>query len=234
YDDGTSRLDVPGGDALPRGRYGLFVCSASVADLDGNPLDGDDAGGGDDFRIEFLVSDTVLLNNPNFDVQLAPWSSVDFAWSPEDFEGAPTSGSAEVITPEADRGLAHPCVSTAGETGLGGLLAGRIFDPDPGAPAVSLDVTFYDGADCAGADLGTVSVASIVGDTADAWRSGFGWIEVPETAVSAAPVLRFSPSGSSPGEVLLDRVVLAPMLFGSGFESGDLSEWSSVIGAAEP
>lgn len=227
YDNPTSRLDLSTGSALPRGHYRLYACGSAIEDLSGNTLDGDgDGTGGDDFTLDFAISADDLVSNPNFDDDLAPWTSLDFVWSTEDADQAPTSGSAEVLLPDADRLLTHPCIDVAGETGIGSILSARIFDPSLGAPAVTHELSFFDGADCTGTSLGTASLSRLEGDISLEWLAVLGWAGVADGAVSALPTLRYTAAGASPNEVQIDRLMLTPMIFGDGFESGDTSSWS--------
>lgn len=118
-------------------------------------------------------------------------------------------------------------IDVAGESGPGSILSGRIFDPTLGTPAVALELSFFAGADCTGTSLGTASLSRLEGDTSLEWPTALGWAEVLDGAASALPTLRYTAAGASPNEVQIDRVLLTPMIFGDGFESGDTSSWSA-------
>lgn len=173
--------------------------------------------------------DAGFLLNPNFDDELAPWSSFDFVWSDQDVDAIPSSGSAEVLLPDADRLLVHPCIDVAGEIALEARLSARIADPTFGTPRVALALIFYDSADCGGSTLGTAVLATIKGDTVGAWVETKETVQLPVGTLSALPAIAYAAAGSSPTEVLVDRVYLVAAILADGFESGDMTLWSVVV-----
>ncbi|MCG8459689.1 MAG: hypothetical protein MI919_25695, partial [Holophagales bacterium] len=230
YDNRTARLHLSTGKALARGLYRVLACGTAIRDASLQPLDGNvDGAIGDDFRRDFRIAHTGLLDNPNFDQALAPWSSLDFDGSTEDVDGVPTSGSAEVLFPVGLRVLEHPCISVTGQSSFLASLAIRISDPSAASHQAGLTLDFFSGIDCSGSLLGMGLVARTQGDTAGQWTSIHGSLPAPSGAESARPSLFVSTGSSSPSEVLLDRVQLIPMIFGDGFESGNTSAWSTTI-----
>ncbi|MEM8993703.1 MAG: DUF11 domain-containing protein [Acidobacteriota bacterium] len=229
YDFPTARLELGSGLPLQRGRYRLFACGAEIEDAAGQRLDGDLDGAVDgDFSLDFSVAESSLLQNPNFDRALAPWTSLDFSWDSDDRDDTPSSGSAE--SPAATLGTStHPCIDvTTEEGGLYASLSTRIDDPGDVDPGVYLELEFYTEADCGGTSLSAEVLTWAIGSTGTEWTTPSLWGAIPATAVSARPRLVFESSDGS-GSAEVDGVSLIPMLFGDGFESGDTGAWSATV-----
>lgn len=229
YDQPTSRLELGMGLPLQRGRYRLLACSAEIEDAAGQQLDGDiDGAVGDDFSLDFTVSESIPLENPNFDQALAPWTSLDFDWEAEDVDAAPSSGSA-VSLPVTEAVLSHPCIDlNSEEYGMLSSLVVRIDDPAGVDPVVQLELEVYAGSNCQGELLGIEPMSRVQGGTASEWQESTTSANLPVGAISALPRLRYlSFDGSS--TVFIDRLSLIPMIFGDGFESGDTNAWSLTV-----
>lgn len=232
-DPTTSHLDLTSGPALDAGWYRLLACATAITDVAGIELDGNgDGTAGDDFSLDFHIVATDLVDNPNFDEDLAPWTSDGFVWLGEDLDDAPTSGAADILLPDSDQVLWHPCVElpeTA--TGIRGGFAVRIVDPTLGTPSVSLSFELFDGVACTGASVGTVSTLSVTGNTGAVWVEAESLVEIPGPAVSVRPAVRYTADGASPNEVAVDRIDVRgeALIFFDGFESGNTSSWSTTI-----
>ncbi|MEM1182311.1 MAG: hypothetical protein AAGM22_28435, partial [Acidobacteriota bacterium] len=229
YDGPTTRFELGYGLPLQTGRYRVLACGADIEDAAGQRLDGDLDGAVDgDFALDFSVSDSSLLQNPNFDQALAPWTSLEFSWDSDDRDGAPSSGSAE--SPAAALGVStHPCIDVS--TVEGGLYAGLstlIDDPGAVTPSVHLELEFYTEANCQGTLVGTEVAVGAIGSTGSAWIAPSLWRSIPATAASARPSLVFQSSDGS-GSAHVDALSLVPMLFGDGFESGDTGAWTATV-----
>ncbi len=228
--DGTARLRINGGVALPRGRYRFMACgSSSLTDIVGNDLDGNgDGNGGDDFLSDFEITADQLLQNPNFDDDLGSW---DLTGPPGgqlhhgtvDSATAPTSGSAEVInlTGPGQTWTLSQCVEVIPNWRYHAGLVARIDSPMGGVePEVAMTVDFFDGPQCTSALIGSVSTAPLLGDTALGWvpRSA---LMSSGAAASALVTLVVNAGSSSSFTANLDDVFFRDtfLLFVDGFES---------------
>lgn len=256
----TARLRVNGGEQLLRGRYRLFACgSTSIVDLLDQPLDGDgDGTGGDDFVREFSVTADNLLENPNFDDNVAGWttsSPSELAFGTDDVGRAPTSGSAAVtnLTGTGHTISVSQCVAVSPQQGY--YVTGRVqhISGSLADPTLSSTVEFFGGAACTGGLLSSRVVPGLSGDTnggrmfcdgfesgdttgwggpggcAEAWQGFASWVRGASGAASARVTFTFDAGASADFEANLDDVQFYQMLFGDGFESGDTSEWSKAV-----
>lgn len=228
-DDGRTFLQLSDGRALGAGLLRLLACAERITDAVGLTLDGDGSGAaGGDFLLELRIATSGWIENPNFDDGLAPWTSPDFVWAPEDRDTAPTSGSADVLLPDEDRSLIHPCLALEEATGFEGSLAAEIVDPSAGTPSVGLALAFYASTDCSDTAITVEVAAAVAGDTGGLWADSRGLLGVPEGAGSVRPEVWLVPGGSSPAAVRVDRVEVVglDLVFANGFESGDASSWT--------
>jgi uncharacterized repeat protein (TIGR01451 family) len=236
----TAILEINGGRPLPRGNYGLLACATtSLVDLVGNPLDGDgDGNGGDDFRFEFRVPSTNLLRNPNFDRDLAFWTlgsplPTEISHCTDDADRAPTSGSAELVNLTGEGGvyLLSQCVRVEGRQTytIGGRVRTR--SGSMSDPAAVASIAFFSQDDCSGTPLGTESSQMVVGDTATLWSDQLpGSISAPANALSGLVSFAVEAGESSDFVSNIDCVFFnRSTIFSDGFESGDLSIWSSSV-----
>jgi len=234
-------VSIGAGSALPSGIYGLFACaSTTITDVGGNALDGDSNGtGGDDFVWTFHVLGTNLIENPNFDSDMNPWTPTDappsyFAFDAGDVDDTATSGSALIAgVSGADLivGLSQCIDVSAMDVVLG--LSGRILltnnsTPDPGAYGI---VTFFDGADCGGIEVGELATAVVLGDTGGLWAE-IPWANSNKPAAALSALVTFAGTGGSdPGadfDAAFDSLVFRDVpeaLFFDGFESADTTAW---------
>jgi hypothetical protein len=227
----TAALSVGGGLALPKGIYRLLVCPA-ITGTDGVALDGNgDGTPGDEALRSFGVGRTNLLRNPNFDSDLASWILVtpqEIQRSATDRDGAATSGSAQV-TNLTGTGQIYSLAQCVTLTGRGTYGAGGRVQTTSGlatAPSVYAAIEYHAGAGCTGAILGTALTPALRGDTEGLWKPLSGFVQSPDTAVSALVMFAVD-GGSSPDFMtLLDALSFERAeIFRDGFESGDLSRW---------
>ncbi len=239
----VAAVTVGNGSALPNGGYGFLACgSTTITDFVGNALDGNgDGTGGDDHLWFFSVLGTNLLQNPNFDGDMGPWSPTDappafFAFDTEDVDDALTSGSAQitgVTGTDVVVGLSQCIDVSMMDTvlGLGGqILLTNNSTPDPFGYAIA---TFFDASGCTGNEVGELTSGVVVGDTGGGWTS-IPWANSarPEGAISAF-VTFAGTGGSDPAadfDASFDSLIFRDVpeaLFFDGFESGNTSAWTT-------
>ena len=223
--------------ALPAAQYRLLVCAGAIVDEAGNELDGDGTGG--DFRVDFTVTETNLLRNPNFDVDTEHWTfngslAASLGHSEEDADAAPTSGSAELRgVPSQQHGLwtISQCVPLSGETlyRLGGRV--EISEPDSEQLVFAMVELFAED-ECSGPVLGASATDPLA--NAGGWSAlDTATIAVSDSdSVSSARVsLAIEPSGQTDIELRCDNLFfrVASLVFADDFESGDLTRWSAAV-----
>jgi len=232
-----------GGASLPAERYRLLVCgSTSITDLVGQALDGDgDGSPGDDHTLDFSVSSSNLLLNPNFDFDLGDWTitsplppEVNHAW--QDADGVLTSGAAEIVNLNGPGGLYtfEQCVLVSPDQfyRVAGLI--HISSTTPGAPTTFGAVDFFIAADCVGAPSSVVVPGNLVGDTAGLWRALGGLARAPAGSVSARVRLVLDAGASPDFTAHLDNMVFFDSgFFADDFESGDTDRWSNTVGGTK-
>jgi hypothetical protein len=178
-----------------------------------------------------------LVSNPSFDTDVIGWTPfamTTIVWDSLDAYGNPASGSALVSNASTTPGDA-----TGSRQCVEGILGGQAYHIGadilvPGGQAETgageLLVQWYDQPGCGGF-LGLVSSSEIPTSTPDVWYTVSVISEAPPGTVAARfrlTVEKNEASGSL--DAHFDNVVLEPLLFGDGFESGDTSFWSSTVG----
>jgi 6-phosphogluconolactonase (cycloisomerase 2 family) len=226
--------------SLPQSRYRLLICgSTSIVDLAGNPLDGDgDEVGGDDHRLDFEVLTTDLLVNPNFDGSIQNWQTdppepgvVHF--DAADADGWTSSGSVMMeLTGGFPAYAASQCVQVTdtAEYIFGGRV--RIASPSPTEPMAFGQAQYYSSTNCTSGTLGSEVVGTaIAGDTNDLWEDLPESVQTPPLGARSAFVSFVAQPGTvADFDANFDRLyfqVNAYVLFEDGFETGDVSQWSS-------
>lgn len=220
-----------GGMALPRGTYALFACDTLV-DGANNSLDGDfDTVPGGDFGRLFGIQGTALFANPNLDGGSAGWSlegaaGATMSWSAADANGAPTSGSllADLPAGVGTAATASQCI----ETTSGAALTNGLLNLSATGLTARLELQYF-GAPACTSPLDAPRVVPLAGGPTAGW--------VPFAAAALAPAGRLSVEarlvvqGSSGTAATggFDQLALFAARFASGFESGDLSDWSTVF-----
>ncbi len=178
-----------------------------------------------------------LVFNPDFDTDVSGWTAeaeVSIAWSANDASLDPSSGSAEVTNSVAGanngRGV-NQCVDIAVVEGAAYDFGGKALIPDAQARTGSAQVglRWLAGPGCAG---------STVGNQPRRETGTLGtWVELSSTEqiapAGAASVLFLAfPSKVEAGGSLVahfdDLYFRNTPLFADGFESGDLTSWSST------
>jgi len=213
---------------LPVGRYTLMVCD--LQDPIGNQMAGL-------WTREFAVNATNLLDDPNFDdAAIEMWDTEspggsDIQWGPTD-PSTETSGVAIIDT-----------VNGAGETyeltqcievferrpyGLSGI--SYIESTEVDAPILKTTVRFYRNAGCTDL-LEYIDVIVAQGDTADLWlpRRHLS-CRPPAEALSAR--VGFVVEGGTADDFSLyldEAAIFEDLIFVDGFETGDVSWWSSSM-----
>jgi hypothetical protein len=242
YDDGgpTATLELSG--RLPSGQIRLLVCgSTSIQDLGGNPLDGDGNGtGGDDFVLTFRSDPANLFANGHFDCDTSLWALTsatpgEIFHSTADSDGSSVSGSLEFMQLGVNTSYeATQCVShmTGGSADLSALSQ---VTADPG---VVLSLTAFcesfAGTGCSGQSLGNSSTTAILGDSGGAWLPIA--LTVAEQPGSQSKLCSFAVRAPTGDDFILrlDQAILevGGEIFADGFESGDTTAWSTIVGGS--
>ncbi len=180
------------------------------------------------------VSAGNLVQNPGFDGDITDWflhsdPNMEVEYSTEDASGNPASGSASVTNhhPEAAtvKGLSQ-CISVV--EGFEYRIGAEIMVPSGQGIAGFGGVTVYWYGDpgCSSYITGLLVNSDVTG----AWTSVVDYRTAPSGAQSArvyVTVHKADVGGSL--NALADDVGFEPVLFHSGFESGDFSGWSATI-----
>ncbi len=228
---------------LPADLYRVIVCD-SITDSAGNALDGDgDMTAGGDFVIPFFRADPFnLLDNGNFDdcpVTLDPW--ITLATSPnvittgtpgtDDADGSPLSASATFMHSDAAPSFLAQCVEVSGGTTYS-VSVQALLQPIAGAFVfLTESCEFFDASDCLGAALGSASVVSLLEPPGFVWELFDAQMTSPSGAVSATCEIIAEPVNEDVQfNLLMDAAFFGTtgQIFSDGFESGDLSAWSST------
>lgn len=240
YDDTTrvATLAVNGGRPLADGLYRFLACAA-IRDLGDQPLDGDgDGTGGDDLVLGFRVDTFNLFANGHFDdcppVTLAPWQ-LDVAGlsavltSSGDAGGSPLSGSAELHF-AGDAVTMGQCVAVSpAHRELTLRFRFRRTASEPGTPPLFHHrCELYAEAGCAGSPLRVEGASEPVPTS---WQASGLLAEAPPGTVSAFCSFGFPEAGGDSIDVEVDDLFVSggTLIFANGFESGDLSAWSSKV-----
>jgi len=171
-----------------------------------------------------------LLVNPDFDTDLSGWSGPG-VWDSPDAFGSPSSGSATWINTFVSGGALYvmQCVELTPWV-EGYDLAGYGFVPSgqPGSGYTFLSVAFFSDAGCNTYLTGGSTAGSSV---LDSWTllERTGW--TPIGAASAQIAAGNQKTAPGDFQVWGDAIFFGPnpdMIFHDGFETADLSQWSSV------
>ena len=237
------------GGILDPGLYRLLVCD-TVADAEGNALDGDgDGEPGGDFVLPFFRADPFnRFENGHFDdcpptlepPTLEPWVVVveppntagTGTPGDDDSEESPLSASARFAHSSPAPSALAQCVAVDGGTAYD--LAARVrFNPFAGATARFEETCeFFADAGCSGASVGSpVAIATILEDEGGAWLFLLSEVVAPDGATSALCDFAFESVLGDDFDAFLDGLFLGTSgrIFADGFESGDVSAWSSSV-----
>ncbi len=243
----TVLLRLAGQVSIPAGQFQLEGCATGLADITGNPIDGNaDGTGGDSFARPFVVTLDNLLLNSNLDGTMSPWTGLadppggaSFTYSATDHDGEPTSGSAFVHNtngPDAAFSLSQ-CVDISAQAGpfhlFGHVNLAKVDGDDPDAYG---QVHFYDGAGCSGTEVGSISTNVVSGSTGGTWNDLFTSSLMKPTGAISALIAFGATVGSTPNgdfTVGFDSMTFGPgvavAIFADGFEAGNLNDWSNHV-----
>jgi hypothetical protein len=217
----------------------LACGSTTLVDVAGNPLDGTGSGvGGDDLVITFRSDPGNLLTNSHFDciaTGLAGWTvsdPVEIIHSPDDAEGSPISGSVQVMQLGVNSVFElDQCVPTTAGTNYD--FSGTLRMDTASFLSFTRGCEFFAGSSCGspGSGLALKVNTDLVGSTAGAWVPILGTLEAPAGAGSALCGLTFTAALGQAFTANLDDLFLGPaaLIFTDGFESGDVSAWSTSV-----
>ncbi len=228
------------GSALEAGEYRLLVCgSTSIVDATvGNPLDGNGDGiGGDDHVLDFEVTATNLLKNPNLDANLGSWTLVPPAggvvgFSTEDSDAWASSGSAHAAYSAADFFVGvTQCVSVTELTSYQLAASVRVATASATDPILYGQAQFFGAPNCSNPMPGDLQFSSSI-DGNSAWAEVSGAVDAPDDALSARVSFYAERSTSVPFEAWFDhlRLSVGGIVFASGFELGDITDWDDSAG----
>ncbi len=222
-------LGLSGSLALRQESYRLLVCP-TLEDDAGTPIAG--------FTRNFTVTATDRFENPNFDHDLGGWVVTDplpgsLAWSANDLDAAPTSGSAEILTAsgagqawalsQCFAGVEGPFESSAWTT---------VESTVPGAPVVGVRLDFFAGAGCTGTLVDSTLSPPVAGDTGG-FRTYLKLVRngSPDTALSVLVTVQVEGGAAASFTVRLDDLFHGhpPALFTDDFESSDTGAWSVTV-----
>jgi hypothetical protein len=178
-----------------------------------------------------------LVVNPDFATDVTGWSpdlTSTIDWNLLDADAVPASGSGVVTnlsTTAIEGSGARQCVEgITGETfyrsGVDILVPGGQSETG----YAYLLVQWYPGAKCDGGQLGLDWTPNVQSSTPDAWYASSGYFRAPSATQSARvrlTVLKIEDLGTL--QAHFDNVVFEEMIFGDGFESNDLTAWSTTV-----
>jgi hypothetical protein len=178
-----------------------------------------------------------LVANPDFATDVAGWSpglNATIDWSPLDAGAAPGSGSGLVTnlsTTSNEASGARHCIGGI-SAGIFYLSSAEVLVPSGQSETGKADllVQWYAAPGCGGGQLGLDSTSDVRSSTPDVWYDSSGYVQAPSGAQSAR--LRLSVFKTEDYGTLhahFDNVVFEEMIFGDGFESNDLTAWSTTV-----
>lgn len=221
--DNQATLQLPG--PLPQGLHRLFVCEGAQ-DLAGNWLDGDvDGTTGGEYTIGFRVDPGNLFENGHFDCGADAWDDPVHpayewaAWS--DHQDSENSGSAEI---QSELTRLAQCVS-AGADPLE-FSGSTLLEGIDQAADVEVACQWFADTACAGSVLASDDRQLLRGKPSiwQPFRQAF------ESVPGAGSVHCEVFTDASGATLLVDGLrLIGGAFFADGFESGDLTGWSSSI-----
>jgi hypothetical protein len=224
FDDITRQATVSFTPRLSDSFYRLLVCD-SLEDPTGNALD-------EEFVINFRQDASNLFAGGHFDCGLGGWELVsttpeEIEYSPEDIDDALVSGSVQMTNLSGNSlGIAQCANSPEFSYDVGGSL--RIDGGASVVVSVTTTCAFFAQADCFGPSFGpTRSLDFRLQETAGLWQPWLLTVKAPPASTSALCSVSVDQLEGGMFDAFLDDLTLAGSLFTDGFESGDLSRWSS-------
>lgn len=239
FDDMTFVADLTLALELPDDLYRLEVCgSTTLVDLAGNALDGDGNGtGGDDFERGFRVDNANYFANGHFDCDLDSWNltssnPAEIVYDSDDFEDSAQSGSAQMENLTQSQAFEiDQCAAVLADGDHRFSVSLRLAAGDGIAITASRSCEFFDAMACGGNSLGPIFGATQLFDSGGTFNGLDTTFTAPTTAVSARCAVTLSTAAGESFVANVDAMTLVTEgeIFGDGFESGDLSAWSSVV-----
>lgn len=211
--------------ALPQGHYRLIACP-TLTDPYGNGLDGQDSGSPAPAWIDFVVTVSNPVRNPNFDFDIAGWQFSGDGAAPSHMppliSGSWSSGSLRVLgvaESEDSIWLASQCVPVPGDTReisatVHATIAGGLTETYVG-------YQLFAGTTCANAPLSAQLSTPVVGTT-PGWQKLTVPVAGPSGGRSVLMTLLVQPQSKMLTEVLFDDVSVLghwDLIFSNDFES---------------
>jgi hypothetical protein len=222
-DQQTVRLDVGGGLALPTGSYRLLVCSG-ITDEAGNSIGASE--------VDFTVTSTNVVPNPNFDDTIVPWAvggsrPSAVKWGIEDLQSKATSGSLEISIGATSGGWssAATCIELPPATPA---VFGGAFEVEGGVGTDPLVTAIVQGSTLPACAALTTTNSTVLAEGATAGWQPLG-LSLPGAWASVEVRFEVAHDASSNHAVRFDLVGLDGPLFADGFESGNTSAWSAQV-----
>lgn len=178
-----------------------------------------------------------LVFNPDFDTDVSGWTAepeVSIAWSAVDASLDPSSGSAEVTNsvagPNDGRGMSQ-CLDIVVVEGAEYDFGGKALIPDAQARTGSAQVglRWYGDSNCMGSTVGPQPRRST--DTIGAWIELSALAEIAPAGAVSVEYVAFPSKVEAGGSLVAhfdDLYFPITPPFADGFESGDLTSWSST------
>jgi hypothetical protein len=209
------------GDSL----YRLLVCD-HLEDPTGNALE-------EDIIVTFRQDAGNLFTGGHFDCDLAGWELVsttpeEIEYSVEDVDDALDSGSVQMTHLNGTGFAIGQCVNSS-ETSFRMGASVRV----DGAASVLVGLTttcaFFAQPDCLGAALDQTTSLALLQETAGQWQPSMLTLDAPPASAATLCSVSVNLLAGGVFDAFLDDLTLSVNggLFSDGFESGDVSRWSS-------
>ena len=178
-----------------------------------------------------------VVFNPGFDTDVSGWtveSYVSISWSLMDANLNPASGSAEVTNsspgPQNGTGITQ-CLDITPIEGAAYDFGGKALIPDGQARTGSAQVglRWWSGSNCSGSTVGTQPRRAT--STLGAWVELSSTEQIAPAGAASAQFVAFPSKLEAGGSLVAhfdDLYFRNTPLFADGFESGDLTAWSST------
>ena len=178
-----------------------------------------------------------VVFNPGFDTDVSGWtveSYVSISWSLMDANLNPASGSAEVTNsspgPQNGTGITQ-CLDITPIEGAAYDFGGKALIPDGQARTGSAQVglRWWSGSSCTGSTVGTQPRRAT--STLGAWVELSSTEQIAPAGAASAQFVAFPSKVEAGGSLVAhfdDLYFRNTPLFADGFESGDLTRWSST------
>lgn len=230
----SASLIVGGDRPLPDDLYRLLVCD-SLTDLLGNGFDGDgDGDAGGDWLGQVRIANDNALRNGQLDCDLAGWFSDAGPHAVHhtrlDVDDAGASGALQIV----DLGMPNETVAfqclplTVQQPIFSGVM--RVEGAEPAS--IVRRCTVFTTSDCRGGTATLITEErNVLAPDGTHWTRFRDRAPRPLVGVSYQCEVGVEEGTGPSVDVLFDDLTIDDaVLFSSGFESGDISQWSSTIG----